>query len=91
MKNNLAQLLRNAKHNGVLEGITTMEMVTLVALANIIEDYLPEEKISEFLKHTEQEMRDVWQGTKQYMREEVSNNKSKMNDENAYTVGEYLV
>lgn len=91
MKNNLATLLRNAQHKGVSEGLTTMEMVTLIALSNIIEEYLPEEKVSEFLKHTEREMQEVWENTKQYMRDEEANNKRKMREDNALTVGEYLV
>ena len=53
MKNNLAQLLSNAKAKGVNEGLTAMELCTLVALGNIIDEYLPEDKIPEFLKHTE--------------------------------------
>ena len=91
MKNNLAQLLSNAKAKGVNEGLTAMELCTLVALGNIIDEYLPEDKIPEFLKHTEKEMQEVWQNTVKYMAEEDKNNRSKMRDQNALTVGEYLV
>lgn len=91
MKNKLPTLLAQAKRKGVEEGLTTMELVTLIALSNIIEDYLPEERITEFLKRTEKEMQEVWQGTLTYMAEEENNNRSKMRDANALTVGEYLV
>lgn len=89
--NKLPTLLANAKRKGVEEGLTTMEMVTLIALNNIIEEYLPEDKITEFLKQTEKEMQEVWQSTLDYMATEEKTNKSKMRDENALTVGEYLI
>ena len=89
--NKLPTLLAQAKRKGVEEGLTTMEMVTLIALNNIIEEYLPEDRISDFLKRTEKEMQEVWRGTLDYMAEEDKNNKSKMRDQNALTVGEYLV
>ena len=91
MSSKLPTLLAQAKRKGVEEGLTTMEMVTLIALNNIIEEYLPEDRISDFLKRAEKEMQEVWRGTLDYMAEEDKNNKSKMRDQNALTVGEYLV
>ena len=57
---NLPTLLRNAKHKGVEDGLITMQNVCLIALDNIAEDYMPEEKVGEFLKETEAEMQRVW-------------------------------
>lgn len=91
MKNNLAPLLNKAKHNGIEEGLLTGEKLTLIALCNIAEDYIEEERIGEFLKATENEMRRVWEETIKYMDEEHKTNKSKSLEENSYTVGEYLV
>ena len=91
MKNSLAVLLQKAKHKGVEEGLITGGYVTLVALGNIVDEYIPEDKISEFLKSTEKEMQDVWAETLKYMAEEDKTNKSKMRDQNAFTTGEYLI
>lgn len=91
MANKLAPLLNKAKHNGINEGLLTGEKLTLIALCNIVEDYIEEERIGAFLKDTENEMRRVWNETIKYMDEEHKTNKKKSLEENSYTVGEYLI
>lgn len=91
MKNSLAVLLQKAKRQGIDEGLTTGGYVTLVALGNIVDEYIEEDKIPEFLKRTEKEMQNVWQETLKYMAIESKTNKMKMTDQNAFTTGEYLV
>ena len=62
-----------------------------MALGNIVDEYIEEDKIPEFLKRTEKEMQSVWAETLKYMAEESKTNKRKMTDQNAFTTGECLV
>ena len=91
MKNNIAVLLKNAKHKGVEDGLITMQNVCLIALDNIAEDYMPEEKVGEFLKETESEMARIWDEVLKSVGQELDLNRTKMDDENSYTVAEWLL
>lgn len=88
---NLPTLLRNAKQKGVENGLITMQNVCLIALDNIAEDYMPEEKVGEFLRETEAEMQRVWSEILKSVGTELDLNRTKMNDENSYTVAEWLL
>lgn len=91
MKNSLAPLLKKAKHAGIEEGLLTGENLTLIALNNIADEYIEEERIGAFLKATENEMRRVWEESLKYLDTEQDNNRAKSLGENAFVVGEYLV
>lgn len=91
MKNNLAVMLRKAKHSGVQEGLVAMQNVCLIALDNTADEYLEEERIGDFLKATEKEMQRVWDEVVRSVGEEMDLNRTKMNDENSFTVAEWLM
>lgn len=91
MKNQLGYQIKQSRKKGVEEGIVTGQVLTLIALENIADEFIPEDRIGEFLQTAESEMASVWKGTKEMMREEQSLNARQMVDVNALTIGEYLV
>ena len=60
MKNELAVRINKARRNGVSNGIEFMGGVILITLNNIAEEYMDEDKVSPFLKETEQELNRIY-------------------------------
>lgn len=90
MKNEYGARLHQVHARGVEEGILTGELLMLIALENIADEYVPEERVEEFLKHAESEIGAVWKGTKEMLRQEQKMNGKKPLDQNAVIIGEYL-
>lgn len=90
MKNEYGVRLHQVHARGVEEGILTGQLLMLIALENIADEYIPEERIDEFLRHAESEIASVWKGTKEMMRTEQRLNGKNSVDSNAVIIGEYL-
>jgi len=91
MKNDLAVRLKRAKRSGVEEGLYAMQNVTLIALDNIADEFLEDERIGDFLNATEKEMQRVWSEVLKAMGNEMDFNRKKMEDENAHTIAEWMM
>lgn len=91
MKNQLGYKLRESHRKGVEDGIVTGQLLMLIALENIADEFVPEDRIDEFLQTAESEIGSVWKGTKEMMREEQKLNARNMVDINALTVSDYLI
>jgi hypothetical protein len=63
MKNHLAVQLTSARRKGVTHGIEFMAGLILLALNNIADEYIEEEKIAAFLIDTEKELNRLYQET----------------------------
>ena len=90
MKNQYGAKLHEVHRRGVEEGILTGEILMLIALENIADQYIEEDRIAGFLRHAESEIGAVWKGTKEMMKEEWILNAKRPLEMNAYTIGEYL-
>lgn len=63
MKNHLASHINRARRKGVTQGIEFMAGLILLALNNIADEYIEEEKIGQFLIDTEHELNRLYQET----------------------------
>jgi hypothetical protein len=63
MKNHLASHINGARRKGVTQGIEFMAGLILLALNNIADEYIEEEKIGQFLIDTEHELNRLYQET----------------------------
>ena len=63
MKNQLGYKLRESHRKGVEDGIVTGQLLMLIALENIADEFVPEDRIDEFLQTAESEIGSVWKGT----------------------------
>ena len=61
MKNKLAVLLNDARRNGVSNGVQFMGGLILIALNNVADEYLEDDKIGQFLKDAEKETNRIYQ------------------------------
>ena len=63
MKNKLGYMVREAKRKGNSDGITFALGIAFLALNNIVEDYVEENKRGQFFKDTEAEVNRIYQAT----------------------------
>ena len=63
MKNNLGALLRQAKRSGTTNGIEFALSLAFLALNNICEDYIEEDKRGQFFRETEAEVNRLYKAT----------------------------
>ena len=91
MKNQLGYQIRHAHRKGVEDGIVTGQLLMLIALENIADQFVEEDRVEEFLQTAESEIGSVWLGTKNMMKTEQELNARNMVDQNAVVIGEYLV
>ena len=63
MKNHLAVHIKDAKRKGVTEGIEFMAGLILLALNNVADDYIDEDRIGPFLIDTENELNRLYKET----------------------------
>lgn len=63
MKNHLAGHIKDAKRKGVTEGIEFMAGLILLALNNIADEFIDEDRIGSFLIATEKELNRLYQET----------------------------
>lgn len=63
MKNKVGYLVREAKRKGVTQGIDFALGLTFIALNNIVDEYIPEDKRGEFFRETEKEVNRIYQTT----------------------------
>lgn len=63
MKNHLAGHIKDAKRKGVTEGIEFMAGLILLALNNIADEFIDEDRIGPFLIATEKELNRLYQET----------------------------
>lgn len=61
MRNHLAVQLINARRTGVNHGIEFMAGIVLLALNNVADEYMKEEKVGPFLIDTEKEINRIHQ------------------------------
>ena len=63
MKNKLGYMVREAKRKGNSDGITFALGIAFLALNNIVEDYVEEDKRGQFFRDTEAEVNRIYQAT----------------------------
>ena len=63
MKNKLGYMVREAKKKATTNGIDFALGIAFLALNNIIEDYVAEDKRGQFFKDTEAEVNRIYQAT----------------------------
>ena len=63
MKNKVGYLVKQAKRKGVTDGIDFALGIAFLAMNNIIEDYVAEDKRGQFFRETEKEVNRIYQAT----------------------------
>ena len=63
MKNKVGYLVKQAKRKGVTDGIDFALGIAFLALNNIVEDYVVEDKRGQFFRETEKEVNRIYQAT----------------------------
>lgn len=63
MKNQLATRINGARRKGVTQGIEFMASLILLALNNVSDEYIEEDRIGQFLIDTEKELNRLYQET----------------------------
>ena len=63
MKNKLGYMVREAKKKATTNGIDFALGIAFLALNNIIEDYVAEDKRGQFFRETEKEVNRIYQAT----------------------------
>ena len=63
MKNKLGYMVREAKKKATTNGIDFALGIAFLALNNIVEDYVAEDKRGQFFRETEKEVNRIYQAT----------------------------
>ena len=63
MKNKLGYMVREAKKKATTNGIDFALGIAFLALNNIVEDYVEEDKRGQFFRETEKEVNRIYQAT----------------------------
>lgn len=61
MKNKLGYLVKEAKRKGVSQGIDFALGLAFIAMNNVVDDFIPEEKCGEFFRETEKNVNELYQ------------------------------
>lgn len=61
MKNKLGYMVKEAKRNGVTQGIQFALGLAFIAMNNVVDDFIPEEKCADFFKETEKNVNELYQ------------------------------
>ena len=61
MKNKLGYMVKEAKRNGVTQGIQFALGLAFIAMNNVVDDFIPEEKCGEFFRETEKNVNELYQ------------------------------
>lgn len=85
MRNQLATQMRRARRTGVTDGIEFMSGLFIIALNNVADDYVDEEKLDQFFIEMEKEVNRLYQQT---MDSVPSGEITEMAEKIVYHVGE---
>lgn len=61
MKNKLGYMVKEAKRNGVTQGIQFALGLAFIAMNNVVDDFIPEEKCGDFFRETEKNVNELYQ------------------------------
>ena len=61
MKNKLGYMVKEAKRNGVTQGIQFALGLAFIAMNNVVDDFIPEGKCADFFKETEKNVNELYQ------------------------------
>ena len=61
MKNKVGYMVKEAKRNGVTQGIQFALGLAFIAMNNVVDDFIPEEKCADFFKETEKNVNELYQ------------------------------
>lgn len=61
MKNKLGYMVKEAKRNGVTQGIQFALGLAFIAMNNVVDDFIPEEKCADFFRETEKNVNELYQ------------------------------
>lgn len=54
-------MVKEAKRNGVTQGIQFALGLAFIAMNNVVDDFIPEEKCADFFKETEKNVNELYQ------------------------------
>lgn len=60
LKNHLARTMMANKREHIEQGLITMQYIALIACANVLDQYVEGERLSDCIKELEKEMQRIW-------------------------------